>query len=140
MNEWLDKPDGDGLWWFQVIGRKGIHLYAVCDNRARYVLHVDGRTDMHGDSLSHIESMVKGKWQRCIATPPAPYVPPQPPKVEQYTAMFKDGECHKPRFLTRIGDVFVATDAKGRGVNFELWDRRHEDYTDIQPCDQASTK
>lgn len=77
MSEWMDKPDVDGLWWRQE-REDGPFLTAVEGKQYVFVI-IGKRPIIHALTKWSIETD-KGKWHRCELTPPAPYVPPQPPK------------------------------------------------------------
>lgn len=138
MSEWQDKPDGDGVFHMQHSDgcRSKIHVY---ENQWRYV-ELNGKP-CGGCALFRLDQIAqeRSKVKRVVFDDPAPYVPPQPPKVEQYTAKYKPtGEF---RFLTRVGNCYVSTPEDGyRQITWTNWDAREVNYTDITPCDQASTK
>ncbi len=127
--EWIDKPDGDGLWWWDVNGN--IELHAIHDGTRRTIMHGDGDVCF---GTAHKSPFTLGKWKRAEITKPDRYVAPKPPKVEQYTAKF---EGHAPRFITKIVDQYVATNHDGTVTNWGSWGYAKTSYTDIKPIEAS---
>lgn len=131
---WLDKPDGDGLWWYcNATGEVSLWL-AVGHN---FTL-VKAKCGRFVHDLSPQRFSGTGKFHRCELTPPEPYVAPKPPKVEMYTAKFRqDGSL---RFLVKVGGSFIATTEHGEVCGGRYWGGSDmELYTDITPCELANT-
>lgn len=130
MSTWLDKPDADGLWWYQV--SRGMFLIAVRGGEARDVIDSTGTPNVHGPH-AHMQYFESGKWQRCELTRPEPYKPPVPPKVEQCTGVMKTGG--ERRFLTFVGHSCIVStfDAVTFGAFSSDWVRAN--YTDIKPLE-----
>lgn len=133
--EWMDKPDGDGLWWYT--GATGHTTLWIVIGGLWQVVQKTGGHFVH-DSGTPTGISATGKWQRCAITKPAPYVAPQPPKVEQYTAKVKD--LGTLRFITKVADAFVVTDLDGKRSTDAAWLSRKEldrYYTDIKPIEAS---
>lgn len=121
---WLDKPDGDGLWWRCDYGC--VTLCVVKGNRYGFALFSDGNScvDSHAYSLDSDKS----KWQRCELTKPEPYQPPKPPKVEWFTGWRKGVFC----YIALIGERYIATNEKGESFSGVWYGVGEHDFATVR--------
>lgn len=105
---WLDKPDGDGLWWKQE-SESAIALVAIRDGKLRYVSNGGRDVWPHCTEPRPVANFAGEKWQHCELAKPEPYKPPTPPKVEWFTG-WRQAAFH---YIAIIGDRYIAIDEKG---------------------------
>lgn len=127
MSTWLDKPDADGLWFRQPRILSGsMTVCYVCGNRFRYVYYVhEGKACACAEEWLSIKD--DAVWQRCELTPPEPYKPPTPPKVEWFIAY------NGTRFVMQTQYVWVALDKDG--VQCNCGHGKCLIYPDIKPLE-----
>jgi len=106
MSQWLDKPDADGLWWRCNDSGSNVSLCMVRGKEYWFVLNGSGL----GSGMNMPIDEEPAKWQPCQKiTPPEPYKPPTPPKVEWFTG-WRRAAFH---YIAIIGDRYIAIDEKG---------------------------
>lgn len=132
MTTWMDKPDGDGLWWRCCGGE--VTLCVVRNNCYSFVIFNDGTACICGSAWGICEE--QAKWLRCELTKPEPYVAPKPPVVKQYTAKNSDGS---PIWITKVGAAFIAQNQKIESFRqYGAWvEIARIGYTDIKPLEDT---
>lgn len=125
MSTWLDKPDGDGLWWYQV--SRGMFLIAVRNGLTRDVMDSTGKPNVEAPQ-GDVRYFESGKWLRCELTRPEPYKPPVPPKVEWFVA------ANGKRFIVQTEREWIAFDSYGYACNTG-GGKCSEYYSDIKPLE-----